>query len=231
MATLSEVRQADDNRLKSQLARHRKQHRDDAALRGKIGAEIVEQVRGKRVHVDGGRINLTPVLEASLIRHSLTTSGPNEADVFVVAAPGRCTNQLALATRLRGAFQVTPAILTTDGAEGVAAKWQVVAAIHREIYVSDELNARHGHAVRVMQDVLASMASCKTTLVVGGGWDALVALQVKHAAQKATLIALVCKDELHVPVWRCVAGNFDVLVSARARRVHVENAGLARCVC
>jgi len=192
------VKTAKRNRLNDHMARERKRARIGSQLQSKTVSELLDAVRGKKVYVDAGVSKNLGLLNAAFIRFSMTrTHEMHNADVFVVHTPGKVGERAALVSGLRGAFQITPQVLSMTQSisnRGVAAKLRPVASIQRTVYVSEACYTRHRNTFKLIQETLDAMPSSKTVLVTKG-WDALAELQKKFTRTPGKLIVIARENE------------------------------------
>ena len=189
---IAEVELVKKARLKLQQQRNRKHLRSESRLQGKTTTEFLKAIQGKRVYVDNSVSGDS--LEANLSRWSMTKASMHDADVVIVPTPGQTGERVALVTGLRGAYQITHQLLSSNGSvarHGVGVKWHAVAQVPRVVYVSQACYDSHKNTVDLIGRVLASMPSRKMELVLGADWAKLTELRTKFASTPARVIAVV----------------------------------------
>ena len=190
------VRTTRSNRIKDQRARVRKQVRDNVALEGITGTDLIARITGNSVCIVGNHPQCQ--LHASIRRLGMKVVEKHEADVFVVDKPGDPQTSIAATTGLRGSFQVTPGLLVSNGLRGVAMKWHSVAGINRVVFVSTACNDQQRPGLDYVRSILGSIQNNKIDVVVGD-WAKLQELRNKFKSTPARVIAVVKSSELKLP--------------------------------
>ena len=175
-------------RVADHAARGRKAVRMQAALKGSTGSSVLKLLNGKRVFVD---INCrTSDVARAMWRHCLTSSSKHQADAFIVPTPGKVDDLICAASALRGAYQISAGLLTSDGRVGVALKFHRTSHLPKTVYISPAFLARHRQFCDFLQLLIHNIASCKWKLHTDG-WPAL-----KASEKAGQLFALLRSGEL-----------------------------------
>eukprot|EP00973_Karenia_brevis_P007279 986240-Karenia_brevis.AAC.1 len=103
--------------VKDQKARERKEVRQAERSNGVLASKIWEDIRGKTIYLS----NCTAAVKNLAMAHRMVSSAMHVADVFVApSTPMKDVGQrIMLASRARGAYQVTQELVIKQGRSGI----------------------------------------------------------------------------------------------------------------
>ena len=189
-----------NKQITDQRARVRKQARDEAVLAGVSGTDMLEKIRSLGVHVTSDvPASKHGALRVAFMSLHMYEAPMHAADVFVVTELGHAGKSVMATTALRGSYHVTPALLLTNGEDGVALKWHAVAQVARAIFVSAACRVRQDAGLQYIKTILDAIGRHKIQLV-DGDWDQLLELKRKHVNQPSRVIALITVGDKRHPV-------------------------------
>ena len=157
-------------RLTFQRARERKATRTQAAITGTPSADVFQALRGTSVYVD------IPCRTAEVARalrdHRLIVAKSYEAKAFVVNRPGQANEFITAASAVRGAFQVSPALIASGGKSGTAIKMTPMFHLPKSVFIASGFLASNRSFANFLQKLTAHTDNCKWS-VHTAGWPAL----------------------------------------------------------
>ena len=119
-------------RAKGLRARERKTARGQAALTATSGSCVLRSLRGASAFVEEN-VRSKP-LAAALARRGILLGLSRTASVSVVKTPGHASMHVTAASAVRGAYQISPGLLLSDGGRGSRSQ-NAASVSHQKHYI------------------------------------------------------------------------------------------------
>ena len=189
-------------RLADHQARMRRAARVTANLKGTSGSSVLQALRGKKVFVQHECRSRS--LGIALMERGLIITVIAEAEAFVVQTPGHAPLLVCAASALRGSFQVSPQLVLSGGARGVAVKMIPKFHLPKTVFISPACAASEPEFCAHLQRLVGKIRGCKWNIKFVN-WPAL-----KATERAGNLFALLDPGELGSPGWAGHKHKFTV---------------------